>query len=64
MAEIADGCSEENTIPVHTDATKALAQMNRTGISRLMVVDGEKLVGVIALKDMLKFLSLKVELEE
>ncbi len=38
--------------------------MNRTGISRLMVVDGEKLVGVIALKDMLKFLSLKVELEE
>ncbi len=34
-----------------TDATKALAQMNRTGNSRFMVVDGEKPVGVIALTD-------------
>ena len=29
-----------------------------------MVVDEGRLVGIIALKDMLKFLSLKVELED
>jgi CBS domain-containing protein len=36
--------------------------MNRLGASRLMVVDGDRLVGIVSLKDMLKFLSLKVEL--
>jgi CBS domain-containing protein len=29
-----------------------------------MVLDGDRLVGIVSLKDMLKFLSLKVELEE
>ena len=38
--------------------------MNQNGLSRLMVVDEGRLVGIIALKDMLKFLSLKVELED
>ncbi len=37
--------------------------MHRSGAGRLMVVDGDRLVGIISLKDMLKFLSLKVELE-
>lgn len=38
--------------------------MNQTGSSRLMVIEEGRLSGIIALKDMLKFLSLKVELEE
>jgi len=29
-----------------------------------MVVDGDRLAGVVSLKDMLKFLSLKIELGE
>ena len=37
--------------------------MNRTGNSRLMVVERGQLVGVITLKDMLKFLDLKIDLE-
>jgi len=37
--------------------------MNHSGASRLMVIDGDRLVGVPALKDLLEFLSLKVELE-
>ena len=41
----------------------ALAIMNRTGNTRLMVVEDKKLIGIISLKDMLKFLSLKMELE-
>ncbi len=56
-------CSIENTIPPDTDAMKALAIMNRTGNSRLLVVAGDQLVGIITLKDMLKFLNLKMDLE-
>jgi high-affinity K+ transport system ATPase subunit B len=37
--------------------------MNWTGSSRLMVTEGNRLVGVISLKDMMKFFELKVELE-
>jgi len=43
---------------------KALSLMVKSGLSRPMVTEGNRLVGVIALKDTLKFLSLKVELEE
>jgi CBS domain-containing protein len=37
--------------------------MRENNVSRLMVVEGDKLVGLIALKDMLEFLSLKIDLE-
>jgi CBS domain-containing protein len=47
-----------------TDAMEALSKMSRTGSSRMMVVDGEHLVGILALKDLLKFFSLKMELED
>jgi Zn-dependent protease/predicted transcriptional regulator len=57
-------CSTENTIGPDEDAVKAVSKMNQNGLSRLMVVDEGRLVGIIALKDMLKFLSLKVELED
>ncbi len=56
-------CSSENTITPDTDATKALARMNQTGSSRLLVIDRGHLVGIVTLKDLLNFLSLKVELE-
>ncbi len=56
-------CSSETTISPDTDAMKALSIMNRTGNSRLMVVEGGHLVGIITLKDMLRFLNLKLDLE-
>ena len=56
-------CSDENAISSQTDALHALSLMNRTGNSRLMVVDNNKLLGVVTLKDMLKFLDLKIDLE-
>jgi Zn-dependent protease/predicted transcriptional regulator len=64
VADIVVPCSSENTIPPETDAVKALSLMHRTGSSRLMVVDGDRLAGIVSLKDMLKFLSLKIELGE
>jgi CBS domain-containing protein len=56
-------CSEDNTISPDVDAIKALSLMSRTGTSRLMVTEGDRLAGVVALKDMLKFLSLRIELD-
>jgi CBS domain-containing protein len=64
VGAIADRCSPENTIQAGTDAMEALSRMSRTGVSRLMVVDGERLLGVLSLKDLLRFFSLKAELEE
>ena len=46
------------------DAIRALALMRRTGGSRLVVVEDDRLAGVVSLKDMLEFLSLKVDLDE
>jgi Zn-dependent protease/predicted transcriptional regulator len=64
VGEVAVSCSAENTIGPEEDAVKAMSKMNQNGLSRLMVVEHGRLVGIIALKDMLKFLSLKVELED
>lgn len=62
--DISIPCSEQNTITSDTDAVRALSTMNRNGTSRLMVVDHDRLVGIISLRDLLNFLALKVELEE
>jgi len=64
VGEVVVPCSKENTISPHADAMQALATMNQTGNSRLLVVDENHLVGIVTLKDMLKFLSLKIDLEE
>lgn len=64
IGKLANQCSVENTISPETDAVQALALMNRTGNTRLLVVEGQHLVGIISLKDMMEFLSLKVELEQ
>ncbi len=64
VREIVRECSAENTVAPDTDATAILARMNKTKQSRLMVVDGDHLLGIITLKDMLKYLSTKLDLEE
>lgn len=63
VAEVAAQCSENNTIDPEADSVDALAAMRRNNASRLMVVKDGQLAGIITLKDMLEFLSLKVELE-
>jgi CBS domain-containing protein len=64
VGDIANQCTEENTVSPRSDAVEALSIMHRTGNSRMMVVDGDRLVGVIVLKDMLEWLSLKMDLEQ
>ncbi len=64
VGELSRGCSPENSIGPDEDVMKALAQMQKTGRSRLIVAEGEKLSGVIALKDILGYIALKLDLEE
>jgi Zn-dependent protease/CBS domain-containing protein len=64
VGDVAVNCSAENAVGPEMDAIKALSTMRRSGVSRLMVVEGGRLVGVVTLKDMLEFLSLKIELDE
>jgi Zn-dependent protease len=63
VADILVPCGPDNTIGPRADAVKALSIMRRSGNSRLMVAEDGRLLGVIALKDLLAFLGLKMDLE-
>lgn len=63
VSEILQPCSSENTISADADSMKALAQIRKSGQSRLMVLDRDRLVGVLALKDLMAFLATKLDLE-
>jgi Zn-dependent protease len=45
------------------DALGALGKMQHGGVTRLLVTEGDRLVGIISLSDLLRFLHLKIELE-
>jgi Zn-dependent protease/CBS domain-containing protein len=55
--------SPEDTVTPDTDSVRALAMMRKSQNSRLMVVQDGRLVAVLTLKDLLNFLSAKVEME-
>jgi Zn-dependent protease len=64
VGALAAECTGENSIRPDADAMQALSRMSGGRVSRLMVVDDTgRLVGILALKDLLAFLSLKIELE-
>ena len=62
--DIVQPCDEDNTIAPEDDASEALSRMSRTGRSRLVVTTNGHLVGILSLRDMLKYLSFKLDLEE
>ncbi len=63
--ELAKPFSTDNTVTFDDNAIKALSVMNKTGNSRLLVVDhGGKLLGAVAMNDLIKFISMKLNLEE
>lgn len=57
-------CTSENTVRPDEDAVRALSIMRRSGNSRLMVTSDDHLLGIITLKDMMKLLDLKMDLED
>jgi len=63
VGDVMAACTEDNTVDPGMDAIEAMALMRRTGASRLIVAVGDRLVGIVALKDMLELFSLKMDLE-
>jgi len=64
VEQIMSPVGEANSVRADADAMEALAKLNRTESSRLLVVDeAGGLVGVLALKDLLGFFSMKLDLE-
>ena len=63
VGQVADACGPGNTIDINTDPVKALMLMSQTNNGRLMVLEEGNLMGILTLKDMMKFLSVKLDLE-
>jgi CBS domain-containing protein len=63
VAEIMEPCSENNTISPEADALEAMTKMRRTGRSPLLVVDRGQLLGMLSLRDLLEYLTLKLQFE-
>jgi len=63
VSEVMTPDLREVSIAADADAMEALGKMQRTGASRLLVTDGDRLVGIVSLKDLQGFLNLKLELE-
>ena len=51
------------TISPDADALEAMSRMRRIGASRLLVTEHDQLLGTVSLRDLLRFLDLKLELE-
>jgi Zn-dependent protease len=64
VGDIAKTCAAANTVPPDTDALKVLGLMNRTHVSRVMVAEDGRLMGILSLRDLLRFLAVKMELED
>ena len=59
VASLLEAPSPENTISPQTAAIHALQRMTSRG--RLMVVEGDRLVGIVSMRDLIKLLAMKVE---
>lgn len=57
------GCSDDTVIEEDTDAMTALSRMQQSGRSRMMVTRKGSLVGVIAMKDLMRLVTLRLELD-
>lgn len=62
VSEIMVQRNDTNTISPDIAVTEALALMGRTNNGRMMVVQGEQLVGIVTLKDILSILNIKSQL--
>lgn len=64
IAELTTQDSPENTVSSDTDMMDAMNRMNRSDHSRLLLVDDGRLSGVIALKDIMGYLSTHMDIED
>lgn len=63
VGELMQPQSTDNSIGPDTPIKEALNKMNKSGLSRLLVYQHGTMVGIVTLKDLLEFLTLKMEFE-
>lgn len=61
--DIMSAPSLETCVAGETEAAAVLRLMQRSGVTRLAVVEGSRLVGIVTLKDILGRVELKMALE-
>lgn len=65
VAEIMEPVSRSNSVRADEDAMEALTRMSRDKRTRMLVVDGNgALAGILTMKDLQQFFSLKLDLEQ
>jgi len=64
VGSVMEACPENQTVGPDTDSATALRQMQMAGVSRLFVTERGRLVGILALRDLLAFLAIKAELSQ
>ncbi len=63
VGQVMEAQNPSNSIDSHMSIDDALNRMNKSGITRLMVMEHHNIVGIITLKDLLEYIALKMELE-
>jgi Zn-dependent protease/CBS domain-containing protein len=64
VAEVMQPPTPSNTIDADADALDAWNRMNRSGNQRLLIVDHDRLVGFVGVRDMMSFMASKFDLEQ
>lgn len=64
VGQVMERTTPENTVSPDCDTLEAWSRMSRKGKSRLLVVENGRLVGLLSLRDLMQFLSLKFDLEQ
>jgi CBS domain-containing protein len=62
VGQVMEPCTDDTVIGPDADASAALEQMQRTGQSRLLVTENGLLVGVLSIRDLMNFLSVRIDL--
>lgn len=63
VAEVMQRNVQSISVTPDTDAITALTQMQRSGSTRLLVMDGEQLAGIVSLRDLIDYLDTRLSLE-
>jgi len=63
VGQIMQAMTPDITVAPGTEAIEVLSRMNRTANSRLLVVESGRLIGIVTLKDLIGFLSVRLDLE-
>lgn len=64
VASVMEACPKDHTVDPDIDSAEALRRMQRVGVSRLFVTRESRLVGILALRDLLSFLAIRAELSD